>query len=94
MQVLLSSDRPEAAMAIDYYCYAAARYAGSLIVAMNGIDGVVFTGGIGENSSIIRDKIMAHLRWLNIGEDKVHVVHADEEATIARHAAGVLALNH
>lgn len=94
MQVLLSSDRPEAAMAIDYYCYAAARYAGSLIVAMNGIDGVVFTGGIGENSSIIRDKIMAHLRWLNIGEDKVHVVRADEEATIARHAAGVLALNH
>lgn len=94
MQVLLASDKPEAAMAIDYYCYAAARYAGSLIVAMNGIDDVVFTGGIGENAGVIRDKIMQHLQWLNIAKDKVHVVPADEEATIARHVAEVLTLNH
>ena len=94
MQVLLASDRPAAAMAIDYYCYAAARYAGSLIVAMNGIDDVVFTGGIGENAGVVRDKIMQHLQWLNIAKDKVHVVPADEEATIARHVAGVLTLNH
>lgn len=94
MQVLLSSDKPEAAMAINYYCYAAARYAGSLIVAMNGIDDLVFTGGIGENSGIIRDKIMQHLQWLNIGEENVHVVQADEEATIARHVASVLVLDH
>ena len=94
MHLLLGSDRPAAAMAIDYYCYAAARYAGSLIVAMNGIDDVVFTGGIGENAGVIRDKIMRHLQWLNIAKDKVHVVPADEEATIARHVAEVLALNH
>ena len=94
MQVLMASDRPEAAMAIDYYCYAAARYAGSLIVAMNGIDDVVFTGGIGENAGVIRDKIMKHLEWLNIGKDRVHVVPADEEETIARHVAALLALNH
>ena len=63
-------------------------------MAMNGIDDLVFTGGIGENSGIIRDKIMQHLQWLNIGEENVHVVQADEEATIARHVASVLVLNH
>lgn len=94
MQVLLASDKTEAAMAIDYYCYAAARYAGSLIVAMNGIDDLVFTGGIGENAGVIRNKIMDHLRCLKIGGAQVHVVSADEEVTIARHVASVLALGH
>jgi acetate kinase len=88
MRVLLASDRPEAREAIDYYCYSAARHAASLVTAMNGVDGIVFTGGVGENAGIVREKIMAHLQWLNIGA--VHVVAANEELTMARHVKSFL----
>ncbi len=90
MQVLLSSEMPNAKMAVDYYCYAAARYAGSLIVAMQGVDAVAFTGGIGENAAVIRQKIMAHLAWLNIQSSQVFVVPADEELSIARHVVNAV----
>jgi acetate kinase len=94
MRTLLASDLADAKMAVDYYCYSAARYAGSLIVAMRGVDAIVFTGGIGENAAPIRQKIMAHLAWLNIGAERVFVVPANEELTIARHVAGVLKSHH
>lgn len=90
MQVLLASDLPNAKMAVDCYCYAAARYAGSLIVAMQGVDAIAFTGGIGENAIEIRQKIMAHLAWLNISPSQVFVVPADEELTIARHVLNTI----
>jgi acetate kinase len=90
MKILLASDNAKAKEAIDYYCYSAARYAGSLIVAMAGVDAVVFTGGIGENAVPIREKIMAHLGWLNIPADQVHVVAADEELSMARHMRALL----
>ena len=93
MQILLASDLPIAKMAVDYYCYAAARFAGSLIVAMQGVDAVVFTGGIGENASEVRAKIMSHLAWLQIPASHVFVVPADEELSIARHVASVVQLH-
>jgi acetate kinase len=55
---------------------------------MGGIDDVVFTGGVGENSPFIRARIMNHLAWLKIAQ--VHVVKADEERTIARHVKALL----
>lgn len=84
MRVLLASDRTEAAEAIDYYCYSAARHAASLVTALDGVDAVVFTGGVGENAGTIRARIMSHLKWLKIGAENVHVVPANEELTIAR----------
>ncbi len=90
MKILLENMAVEAREAVDYYCYSAARYAGSLITAMAGVDAVVFTGGIGENASAIRDKIMNHLSWLNIDAGAVHVVPADEELSIANHVQAVL----
>jgi acetate kinase len=88
MRTLLASDKPEAKDAVNYYCYSAARHAASLVTAMNGVDGIVFTGGVGENAAAVRDKIMGHLRWLNIAD--VHVVTANEERTIARHTQSLL----
>jgi acetate kinase len=88
MRVLIASDQPEAREAIDYYCYSAAKHAASLVVAMNGIDAIVFTGGVGENAAVVREKIMSHLAWLNIAS--VQVVAANEERTIARHVASLL----
>jgi acetate kinase len=90
MRVLLASDAPEAKEAIDYYCYSAAKHAGSLITNLGGLDAVVFTGGVGEHSAPIREKIMSHLGWLGLPPDKIHVVPANEELTIARAAASLV----
>ncbi len=88
MRELLASKEDTARAAIDYYCYHAARHAGSLAVAMGGIDAVVFTGGVGENAKPIREKIMNHLAWLKIRS--VHVVAANEELAIAGHIRKIL----
>jgi acetate kinase len=85
MRLLLAADTEQAKFAVDHFCYWAARHAGSAIVAMGGVDAVAFTGGIGENSAEIRERIMAHLAFL--GDIPVHVVNADEERQIALDAA-------
>ncbi len=79
----------DAAFAVAHFCYWAARHAGSAIVAMGGVDAVAFTGGIGENSAPVRDRIMAHLAFL--GHLPVHVVQAEEEKQIARDAVALIA---
>jgi acetate kinase len=64
MRELLSSHRPEAALAVDYFVYRSALAAGALAAAMEGVDGLVFTAGIGENAPEIRARISARLGWL------------------------------
>jgi acetate kinase len=64
MRELLVSDRPEAALAINYFVYRAALAAGSLAAAMSGLDAFVFTAGIGENAPEIRARIAARLDWM------------------------------
>lgn len=69
MRDLLASDLPRARHAFEYYCYWAARHAGSLITALEGIDGLVFTAGIGENGAPVRAGIVNHLNWLGVALD-------------------------
>lgn len=88
MRSLLNRDDDAARFAVDHFCYWAARHAGSAIVAMGGLDAVVFTGGIGENAGPIRDKIMTHLACF--GDVPVHVIAADEEKQIARDALALM----
>jgi acetate kinase len=90
MRELLASDKKEAAEAVDYYCYSAARHAASLVPALGGLDAIVFTGGVGENSGEVRARILSLLNWLNVRETQIHVVAANEELTIARHVARLL----
>ena len=90
MRILLASDQPEAHEAVDYYCYAAARHAASLVPTLGGLDAIVFTGGVGENASQVRNKILGHLSWLNVPGDSIHVIAANEELTIARHVKSTL----
>lgn len=66
MRELLASKSPRAQAAVDYYCYWAARHAGSLITALGGIDGLVFTAGVGENAAPVRAGIVNHLNWLGV----------------------------
>jgi acetate kinase len=64
MRDLLESDRPEAAFAIDHFVHRCALHAGMLAAALDGVDGFVFTAGIGERSAPIRARIAARLGWL------------------------------
>ncbi len=88
MKTLLDREDDAAAFAVDHFAYWAARHAGSAIVAMGGLDAVAFTGGIGENATPVRDKIMAHLHFW--GDVPVHIIAADEEKQIARDALALM----
>lgn len=69
MRVLLASDAPRARVAIDLYTYRIARELGSLAAAMQGIDALVLTAGVGENASIIRERIVRDAAWLGLELD-------------------------
>ena len=68
---LLASDDPRARLTLDYLVYRVAREIGSLAGAMNGIDAIVFTAGIGENSPEIRARICARASWLGVDVDDI-----------------------
>ena len=59
-----------AKLALDVYAYKVKKYIGSYIAAMNGLDLLIFTGGIGENSMYIREQITSNMEYLGIKIDK------------------------
>ena len=64
MRDLLSSDAPAAQQAVDFYVLTLVRALGSLAAAMQGVDAIVFSGGVGENASFIRAEVLQRLSWL------------------------------
>jgi len=69
MRTLLASSDPRARLAIDLYCYRIRRELGSLAAALGGLDAMVFTGGIGENSAAIRERVCRDAAWLGVELD-------------------------
>jgi acetate kinase len=69
MRTLLASDDPRAKLAIDLYCYRIRREMGSLAAALGGLDALVFTAGIGENSAAIRERVCRDAAWLDVALD-------------------------
>jgi len=69
MRALLASTEPDARLAVDYFVYRAAKEIGALTAALGGLDGLVFTAGIGENSPEIRKRICQASEWLGIELD-------------------------
>jgi acetate kinase len=69
MRILLSRSEPEARLAVDYFVYRAAKEIGALAAVLGGLDGLVFTAGIGENSPEIRQRICAASAWLGVELD-------------------------
>jgi acetate kinase len=69
MRELERSDDAPARFAIEHFCYWAARHAGSLAVALGGVESIAFTGGIGCGSARVRSAIAAHLAWLGLELD-------------------------
>ena len=93
-------EHPLAQEALTMFCYSATKYTGALAAAMGGLDMLIFTGGIGENSPVIRERICHNLSFLGINLDKqknnrnestisagrvsVRVIKTNEELMIAR----------
>lgn len=60
----------KAKLAIDVFSYRTAKYIGSYITAMNGVDAIVFTAGIGENTQIVREQVLERFGYMGITLDK------------------------
>jgi acetate kinase len=69
MRELLARSEPVARLAVDYFIYRAAKEIGALAAVLGGLDGFVFTAGIGENSPDIRRRICEACSWLGVELD-------------------------
>ena len=70
MRTLEASADPAAAVAIDLFIYRIGRELGSLAAALGGLDAIVFTAGIGENSRTLRARVCADAAWLGVDLDR------------------------
>ncbi|KGB82828.1 acetate kinase [Rhodovulum sp. NI22] len=100
MRTLEASEGPEAAQAIDYYVFRIRREIGAMTAVLGGIDALIFSGGIGENSVTVRGRVADGLDYLGItldegrnatseieigaGPVRVFALPTDEERVIAR----------
>jgi acetate kinase len=71
VRVLLDSADPNAKAALDLFSYRMAAHAGGLASALCGLDGLIFTAGIGEHAAPIRAALCARLEWLGVRLDPV-----------------------
>jgi acetate kinase len=69
MRDLLSSADPHARDAVDYFVYRVTLHVGAVATALGGIDGLVFTAGIGEHAGVIRERVCRGLGWLGVELD-------------------------
>jgi acetate kinase len=107
MRELQASGAPRSRLAIELFAYRIRREIGSLAAALGGLDAIVFTAGIGENSAALRAMVCAELGWLGVeldaaaneqggpcigrGRCEAWVIPTDEALMIARHTQRVLA---
>ena len=85
MRDLLKSTEPRAAQAVDLFIHRICRELGSLTAALEGLDGLVFTAGIGEHSPEVRKGICDHFGWLGIK--------LDDQANTNNHSGLISALD-
>ncbi|WP_171209319.1 MULTISPECIES: acetate/propionate family kinase [unclassified Ruegeria] len=81
MRTLEASDAPGARNAINYFTFRIRRELGAMAAVLGGLDALVFTGGIGENSTYIRERICTDMGWLGIELD--HDANADNRTVIS-----------
>lgn len=79
MRALLAEDTSVATMAVEIYCYRIRKYVGSYIAVLGGLDALLFSGGVGENSPEIRRRIVGGLEWIGLKVDP-----AVNQATVGR----------
>jgi acetate kinase len=71
MRELLASADSRARAAVDLYCERVAREIGAMAAALSGVDALVFTGGVGENASVLRERICRACEWLGVRVDAI-----------------------
>ena len=91
MRTLLASPEPKAKLAVDLYLYRIGRELGSLVAALQGLDAIVFTAGIGENSAEVRARICRDAAWLGVELDEQANAAAKGAARISTPASRVSA---
>jgi acetate kinase len=85
---LLASDDPHARFAVEVFCYRVARHIASLAAALGGLDGIVFTAGVGENAAPVRSAICHACAWLGVALDEVaNREHRERISTAESHVA-------
>ncbi|CAH1660141.1 Acetate kinase [Hyphomicrobiales bacterium] len=89
VETLLNSSDPRARFALDFFALKVAQFSAAMAAAMGGIDGLVFTGGIGEHAAPVRTAILDRLGFL--GDFKVLVIPANEERVMAVQAKALIA---
>ncbi len=67
--LLLAGDHPRARLALDHFAHSAAMAFGALAAAIGGVDGIVFTAGIGENAAPVRADVCRRCAWLGVELD-------------------------
>jgi len=87
MRDLLASSEPSARLAVDYFVYRAAQEVGALAAVLGGLEALVFTAGIGENSPVIRQRICEACAWLGIELDEP--ANAAKRSCISRASSAV-----
>lgn len=83
MRQLLASESAKAVFAVEYFIHKTAQFVSQMVVSLGGMDLLVFTGGIGENATTVRNGIIEKLSFLPDFETRV--ITADEERMIAFH---------
>ena len=73
----------KAKLAVEVFSYRAAKYIGAYIAALNGVDAIVFTAGLGENNVVVRDQIISHFGYMGIELDKEANQSRGEERVIS-----------
>ena len=89
MRDLLGRPEPESCLAVDYFVYRAAKEIGALTAVLGGIDGFVFTAGIGENSPEIRRRICESSKWLGIELDESANTNSSSKISTSRSKVAV-----
>jgi acetate kinase len=90
---ILQKQNPNAIMALDVYCYRIKKYIGAYFAAMNGLDILIFTGGVGERMPIMREKVCSELEALGISINKEeNAVFSDEIQVISSPDSKVMVL--
>ena len=86
MRTLMASEAPRARLAIEHFVEAALRELAGLVAALRGLDGLVFTGGIGENAAALRERIVHGAAWMGLRLD----ANANASAAVRINAADSL----
>ena len=82
----------KAKIALEAFCYRVAKYVGAYAAAMNGVDAIAFTAGIGENNNYVRSKVCEYFGYLGVKIDEDANNNAGDEAIISTPDSGVKVL--